>query len=121
MIDLTENTATGGYDGLFTVGIDAPTGLRDNSGQPEGFQLNQNYPNPFNPSTTIAYTLPEATAVDLRVYDALGQEVAVLVNGRQTTGDHRVRFDALNLESGFYFYRIKAGAFAQVKEMVLIK
>jgi hypothetical protein len=75
---------------------------------PEAYSLDQNYPNPFNPSTTITYTLPQASLVKLRLYNILGQEVATLVNGRQNAGRHTTRLDASSLPTGVYFYRLQA-------------
>jgi len=85
------------------------------------FKLDQNYPNPFNPSTTITYNLAGDVNVNLKIYDLMGQEVAQLVNEKQTSGIHQVQFDAGNLASGMYFYRLTAGDFISVKKMTLIK
>jgi hypothetical protein len=87
----------------------------------KNFSLNQNYPNPFNPSTTINYNLPVDSKVSLKVYDLIGKEVAGLVNGFQTRGSHSVNFNAKNLTSGIYFYRITAGDYKDVKKMILVK
>ena len=81
----------------------------------------KNYPNPFNPSTTISYTLKENASVRLTVYDRLGREVKVLVDENQGAGTHTVEFNASNLPSGIYFYRIKANDKTEVKKMIFAK
>jgi hypothetical protein len=85
------------------------------------FDLAQNYPNPFNPSTSIKYTLAERGNVILKVYDVLGKEVATLVNANQEQGAHEINFDASNLSSGLYIYKIQAGNFTSSKKMMLLK
>jgi hypothetical protein len=86
------------------------------------FELNQNYPNPFNPQTSISYSLPRASTVALKVYDILGREVVSLINNeRESEGIHKVTFDATNLPSGVYFYRLQAEDYVETKSMVLIK
>ncbi len=89
--------------------------------EPKTFELLQNFPNPFNPTTMISYDLPEATHVQLSVYDMLGREVASLVNADQSTGRYSVSFDASHLASGVYFYRIETAKFSQIQKMVLMK
>ncbi len=90
-------------------------------GVPSKFELSQNYPNPFNPSTKISYSVPKSGYVSLKVYNALGQEVASLVNGIKEAGIHSIEFNAVNLNSGIYFYKLEAGNISQVKKMMLIK
>lgn len=83
--------------------------------------LAQNYPNPFNPSTTIRYALPARTNVTLTVFNTLGQSVATLVNGSESTGTHEVRFDGSGLASGVYFYQLRAGEYLTVKKLLLVR
>jgi hypothetical protein len=85
------------------------------------FKLNQNYPNPFNPSTLIEFTLPGTSNVDLKVFNVLGQEVATLVHSTLAAGHQSVTFDAKNLASGIYIYRLTAGSYVDTKKMVLMK
>jgi hypothetical protein len=87
----------------------------------KSYALAQNYPNPFNPMTTIQYSLANTGNVSLKIYDVLGREVATLVNGRQAAGEYTVQFNAANLASGIYFYRLQAGDFVQTKKMMLVK
>ena len=88
---------------------------------PTVFSLEQNYPNPFNPSTVISYQLPVSGDVTLKVYDILGNEIAILVNEYKTAGKYEVEFNASSLPSGVYFYQLKAGEFRKTKKMVLLK
>lgn len=81
----------------------------------------KNYPNPFNPTTTISYVLKENSSVRLTVYDRLGREVKILVDESQGAGTHTIEFNASNLPSGIYFYRIKANDKTEVKKMILAK
>lgn len=85
------------------------------------FELAQNYPNPFNPSTKITFSIPQAGNVKLSVYNLLGQDVKTLVNGFTSEGTHTVNFDASNLNSGVYIYKIEANNFTQTRKMTLIK
>jgi hypothetical protein len=88
---------------------------------PTVYELSQNYPNPFNPTTIIKFALPAASYVTLEVINTLGQRVVTLVDGYWDAGYHQVEFNALNIASGSYFYRIKAGTFVSVKKLVLLK
>jgi phosphodiesterase/alkaline phosphatase D-like protein len=119
---------------------DAQTGVTTRQPVPTGFELFQNYPNPFNPLTIIKYTVGGvwgdgvgnrdvgggdwglgASNTKLVVYDMLGSEVAVLVDERKTPGDYEVDFNASNLSSGVYFYRLTAGNFVQTRKMLFVK
>lgn len=91
------------------------------TGIPESFTLMQNYPNPFNPYTTITYDVAKDSNVKLEVYDLLGRKVQELVNERQEVNSYTVQFDAKNLSSGVYIYRLKAGGKVFTKKMTLIK
>ena len=88
---------------------------------PLAYKLDQNYPNPFNPSTKIDYELKEASFVNLKVFNILGQVVTTLTAGKQEAGKHQVTFDASQLSSGVYLYQITAGNFVAIKKMVLMK
>jgi hypothetical protein len=88
---------------------------------PVEYSLFSAYPNPFNPSTIISYQLPEISYVNLTVYDAVGRQVAALVNGWREPGIHEVTFDASSLTSGVYFVRLSAGDFQQTQKLLLVK
>ncbi len=107
--------------GVFRAGS-APTAVKNiHPNLPTSYNLSQNYPNPFNPSTIISYQLPVSSKVVLKIYDLLGRDVATLVDDRQHAGNYSVKFNAGNLSSGIYFYRLIAGGFNQVKKLVLLK
>ena len=93
----------------------------DRSANAREFQLLQNYPNPFNPSTTIRYALPHRSHVTLTVYNTLGQQVDQLVNANIDAGHHEIQFNATNLASGVYFYRLQAGGFVETKRLLLMR
>ena len=97
-----------------------PTSVID-ADKPLVYELAQNYPNPFNPTTKIDYSIPLQSQVELKIYNVVGQEVATLVNEVQKSGIHSAKFNASNLASGIYFYRLVAGNFVSVKKMVLVK
>ncbi|MCJ7552288.1 MAG: T9SS type A sorting domain-containing protein [Ignavibacteriaceae bacterium] len=90
-------------------------------GAPNKYELAQNFPNPFNPNTSIKFTLPETGNVKLTVYNMLGQEIAILVNGVKEAGTHIINFNAEELNSGIYMYRIESNGFNEVRKMTLIK
>lgn len=88
---------------------------------PKDFVLHQNYPNPFNPSTTIKFALPKTSQVEIKVFDLTGQEVITLVNEVKEAGTYEIKFDARNLASGIYVYRMTAGNFTSVKKLSVLK
>ncbi len=103
---------------LYTTGINSSKDLTDT---PQKYTLFQNYPNPFNPTTTIKYEIPKEGLVTLKVYNILGKEVKTLVNEFENAGTYNVTFNASELTSGVYFYRITSGNFSQVKKLILLK
>ena len=100
-----------------------PVSVEDESGNSivKSYQLNQNYPNPFNPGTIISYSIPNPGFVTLKVYDMLGREVQTLVNEFQSAKTYSISFDASDLSSGIYLYKLQAGDFLEAKKMILIK
>ncbi|MEO8514372.1 MAG: T9SS type A sorting domain-containing protein [Ignavibacteria bacterium] len=97
-------------------------GITPNSSEvPNKFELKQNYPNPFNPNTQIEFSIPKTGIVKLSVYDALGREVNSLLNSELTAGNYRINFNASDLSSGTYYYKIISGDFVQTKKMLMIK
>lgn len=109
-----------GMSGSFTAAV-AGVGQGTPESQPADYQLKQNYPNPFNPSTTIAYSIPGAAFVSMKVFNLLGMEVATLVNGLQDGGNHRITWNASGVTSGVYLYTLKAGEYTQTRSMVLLR
>ncbi len=105
---------------IFATGdeIDA---VNEPSGIPKEFALSQNYPNPFNPTTTISFALPSRSFVSLKVFDLLGREVSTLVSGEMQGGSYARQWNAANIASGVYFYRLQAGTFAETKKLLLLK
>ena len=105
-------------DLIKTVGIDEHVSTL----KPDRFQLRQNYPNPFNPVTTIRFDLKEDAVVTLTVYNALGQEIARLIDHKPMKAGYKgVSFDGRNLASGTYFYRLQAGNYVETRKMTLVK
>lgn len=106
---------------MLNIKIDNPTGLDDDKSNPEDFELYQNYPNPFNPQTNIQYAIGSMQFVSLKVYDAIGNEVATLVNEIKSSGKHTITFNGSDLSSGIYYYKLKSGDFTETKKMLLVK
>ena len=89
--------------------------------KPGEFRLYQNYPNPFNPFTTIRFTLPSDGTVSLKIYNSIGEEVKTIEQNSLARGSHQIIFDASNLPSGIYYYRLNSGSYSAVKKMILLK
>ncbi len=119
--DNTTLTSGGGQDVFITKIAGSVTGIEDELNQPRLFTLAQNYPNPFNPSTTIEFTLQKSSLVQLTVYNVSGQAVARLVSDRLAAGRYQYEWDASNLSSGVYFYRIDVETQSLVKRAILLK
>jgi hypothetical protein len=113
--NLSEN-----YTLTFGARLD-PVSVKQISSTIKDFALSQNYPNPFNPTTKINFSVPSANYVDLRVYDILGREVKVLASKFVNAGEYEVEFDAKDLASGMYYYRLQSGENVAVKKMTLVK
>lgn len=108
--------------GISDVGtISSITGIEEINTTPVGYILHQNYPNPFNPGTEISFSLAKSSFVTLEIYNSLGQKVATLLNKNINSGPHKVKFNASNLSSGIYYYKIQAGEFLSVKKMLLLQ
>jgi photosystem II stability/assembly factor-like uncharacterized protein len=97
------------------------TGVENNNNSPNDFSLMQNYPNPFNPVTKISWQSPAGSHQTVRIYDVLGNEVATLVDEYREAGINEVSFDARNLSSGIYYYRLISGSFSETRKMILLK
>ncbi|MBS4029775.1 MAG: T9SS type A sorting domain-containing protein [Ignavibacteriales bacterium] len=102
--------------------LDITTGIQEReSGLPSGFALYRNYPNPFNPSTKIAFDIPSAMNVSLKIYDVTGKELETLYNGYQQAGKYEAVFNASKYASGVYLYKLQAGSFSATEKMILTK
>jgi hypothetical protein len=113
--------ASGSYAEIDDLSFSILTDVNDEVAGVNDFSLEQNYPNPFNPSTRINYQIAKDDFVTLKVYDIIGNEVAVLINKEQPAGKHSVDFNAAKLPSGVYLYRLQAGGSIITKKMTLIK
>jgi hypothetical protein len=122
-VTAAENGGPRTHTRQWTLTVANIIGISNNNGEvPLIYALGQNYPNPFNPSTQIDYSLPKQSVVNLKIYDILGQEVAALVNNTvKPAGNYTEVFNASNLPSGIYYYRINAGDYTDVRKMILVK
>lgn len=124
--NINEGTYTGQVNittngGNITIPIDYLVDVEILPDIPTEFSLSQNYPNPFNPSTSIEFSVPKTTNVSLKIFDMLGREVAVLLDGKKSLGAYKVNFNASSLASGIYVYRLESDEFIDTKKFVLLK
>ena len=108
-------------DNTFFVSVDAGVGVEQENAGVRTFDLLQNYPNPFNPDTKITYQIAKSGFVTLKVFNVLGKEVATLVNEEKNAGEYKVGFNASQLSSGIYFYRLESGSNVKMNKMLLLK
>jgi hypothetical protein len=113
---VNQDTVNFYLDTLNVIGI-----VNINTNVPDNFSLGQNYPNPFNPQTKIRFQLKNTSYTELKIYDVLGMEVKSLVKESLKPGEYEVSFNAANMPSGVYFYRLNAGEFTETRRMVLVK
>ncbi|MBK7632282.1 MAG: T9SS type A sorting domain-containing protein [Ignavibacteriales bacterium] len=97
------------------------TGIGSNDVFPKEFRLFQNYPNPFNGNSIIKYSIPKSSQVQIKVFDVLGNEIETIVNEEKPIGTYELNWNAANLPSGVYFYRLRAGDYVQTRKMILLK
>lgn len=114
-------SSMGGYNGYCSKNMLTTTGISGNNQIPTGYSLSQNYPNPFNPVTTIKFTMPISGNVTLKVFDVTGRLVSEIVKGNLQAGLHETNFNASNLSSGAYFYKLETNGFTDIKKMMLVK
>jgi hypothetical protein len=112
---------TSAFSGIESFVTSSATGIEKVEKTVTSFNLKQNFPNPFNPATTIEFAIPVTGHYTIKVYNLLGQEVAALLNGEVSTGVHIINFDASNLSSGTYIYRLSGENVSIVKKMVFMK
>ncbi len=101
--------------------VDVATGIGNENGKIESYKLSQNFPNPFNPTTNIRFSIPKSGVTYMKVYDVLGNEVNTYFNQFLEAGTYNVLFEAQNLSSGIYYYKLVSGDFTETKRMMLVK
>jgi hypothetical protein len=122
MLGMRRGTAYGYSLYEFEVYGSPATAVAEHGGiAPDRFELGQNFPNPFNPATTIEFRIPASAVVTLKVYDILGREISALVNERKAPGRYTASFDATELATGVYLYRLTAGSYVETRKMLVVK
>jgi hypothetical protein len=104
---------------MLNILIDASTNVENENSPPDTFELNQNYPNPLNQSTVISWKQPVSGFVSLKIFNTEGKEIVELVKANMKAGTHSINFDALNLSSGMYIYKLQNSNFVETKKMIL--
>jgi hypothetical protein len=121
-MNATNAAGTSAWSAIWHFTVGTVVGIeRFDSDIPTQYRLSQNYPNPFNPSTVIEFSLPKSGSVSLRIFNSLGEIVTTLVNEDLPVGNYRIRWDAIHVASGMYFYQITAGDFQETKRLILLK
>ena len=118
---LSSNGASDIFFAKYSKELNPMVSVEDNSNVPNELHLFQNYPNPFNPSTKISYSITQSVLVTLKIYDILGTEIETLVKEEKLVGTYELNWNAANLSSGVYFYRLQAGTYVQTHKMILLK
>ncbi len=108
--------------GVSKIGtISSITSIEEKNTTPVGYILHQNYPNPFNPETKISFSLAKSSFVTLEIYNSLGQKVRTLINNQMNSSSHKITFNASDLSSGIYYYKMQAGQFQSARKMLLLQ
>jgi len=122
LLDTAQGTGNiGSFALIDDLRLEKTTSVDESIDKIADFKLDQNYPNPFNPSTRISWQASTGSHQTLKVYDIIGNEVAILVDEYKPAGKYSVTFDASSLPSGFYLYKLQAGSFVQTRKMILLK
>ncbi len=120
--NINASLMAGTKDGrVFSRSLNTITAVETIEELPTEFALNQNYPNPFNPTTQIEFSVPEVGSYSLKVYNAIGQQVAVLASGQMNIGNYQISFDASRLASGLYIYQLAGNNVKMTKKIILMK
>jgi len=120
---LMQDWVSGNWENVFRMlfGYEWTTDVEPINTAASEYRLMNSYPNPFNPSTSIQYAIGSSQFVQLKVYEVLGNEIATIINEEQPAGSYEVHFNAANLPSGVYFYKLSAGNFFETKKMILLR
>ncbi len=121
IVSLLEGTQTNYFSQTYIYTNELPTDVKNDLIISDNYILYQNFPNPFNPKTKIVYSIPSSNIVQVKLYDIMGREIKTLLNEFKQAGTYEVEFDANNLPSGVYFYRMISGDYSETKKMILLR